>query len=137
MSQGSWYVVGSLLGLLVVALLWVAGKPLGALGGYIELEERLRGGAAGWRVFFLVGVILGGLAFSLAGGGSMAPPSRGPEAARRAITSSEASSLAWAGASPARAQALPRVRTRSVASSSADRMSHGGGRFSAFPCFTD
>ena len=69
MAQGSWYVVGPLLGLLVVALLWVAGKPLGALGGYIDLEERLHGGVAGWRVFFLVGILVGGVVFSRAGGG--------------------------------------------------------------------
>jgi len=66
-----WYVAGPLIGLLIVALMWITNKPLGALGGYIELEEwatRKRTGW-GWRTFFIVGVVVGGFASALAGGG--------------------------------------------------------------------
>ena len=63
MSTAPWYVVGPLLGLVIVAMLWVTNRPLGALGGYVDLEAWLRrpSSRAGWRMFFLGGVILGGL----------------------------------------------------------------------------
>jgi uncharacterized protein len=66
-----WYVAGPLIGLIVVGLLWAANKPFGALGGYIELHAWLRRPQAGpgWRVFFLLGTILGGLLSTLAGRG--------------------------------------------------------------------
>lgn len=65
------YIAGPVIGLLIVALLWVANRPFGALGGYIEFVEWLTGRAssASWRVFFIGGIILGGLLSALVGGG--------------------------------------------------------------------
>jgi uncharacterized membrane protein YedE/YeeE len=70
-ARGPWYVVGPLIGLTVVVMLWVTNRPLGALGGYIDLHDWIRrpSGKAGWRLFFLVGVIGGGLLQSLLSGG--------------------------------------------------------------------
>ena len=31
-----WYVAGSIIGLLIVRLLWAINRPLGALGGYVD-----------------------------------------------------------------------------------------------------
>ena len=39
-ARAPWYLAGPLTELLIVLLLWVSNKPLGALGGYIELHER-------------------------------------------------------------------------------------------------
>ena len=62
----SWYVAGPLLGLLMVALRAVLNKPLGALGGYIELSENLwRPSRWGFRAYLLLGVALGGALFGL------------------------------------------------------------------------
>ena len=70
-ARGSWYVIGPLLGLTVVAMLWVTNRPLGALGGYIDLHDWLRKptGKIGWRFFFLVGIVTGGLIHAFASGG--------------------------------------------------------------------
>jgi uncharacterized protein len=66
-----WYVAGPIIGLLIVGLLWVINRPLGALGGYIDTVSWVRQPAAGasWRVFFLIGIIAGGLLSALAAGG--------------------------------------------------------------------
>lgn len=42
MERGAWYLVGPLMGVVIVAMLWVANRPLGALGGYVDLEAWLR-----------------------------------------------------------------------------------------------
>jgi uncharacterized membrane protein YedE/YeeE len=62
-TRAPWYVAGPLLGLLVVVLLWVANRPLGATGGWIDLLAWLRKPSVGvrWTVFFLCGIVLGGL----------------------------------------------------------------------------
>jgi uncharacterized membrane protein YedE/YeeE len=66
-----WYVAGPIIGLLIVGLLWSINKPLGALGGYIDTVSWVRQPAAGagWRAFFLLGIIAGGLLSALASGG--------------------------------------------------------------------
>jgi uncharacterized membrane protein YedE/YeeE len=67
-----WYVAGPMLGLLVVGLLWTINKPLGALGGYIDTYNWIRkpGSNPSWRVFFFIGIVLGGvLSVVLAGHG--------------------------------------------------------------------
>ena len=66
-----WFVAGPSIGALIVLLLWLTNKPLGALGGYIELAEwvtRARP-ALGWRAFFIMGVTAGGMLSALAGPG--------------------------------------------------------------------
>ena len=78
-ERAPWFVAGPLIGLLVVLLLWVTNKPFGALGGYIELTEwagRRRAGP-GWRTFFTLGIVAGGLLSALAGPGVQATFSYG------------------------------------------------------------
>lgn len=71
MSQHApWWIAGPMLGLIVVGLLWVANKPLGALGGYVELSDQLKQRSPpGFRVWFLLGIVLGGFVFALVAGG--------------------------------------------------------------------
>jgi hypothetical protein len=70
-ARAPWSVAGPLIGLLIVGLLWVTNRPLGALGGYIELDEwamRQRSDVA-WRTVFVVGVIVGGFVSAIVGSG--------------------------------------------------------------------
>src|SRR5690349_8416388 len=61
-SRAAWYVAGPLIGLCIVLLLWIANQPLGALGGYIELEEWIarKRRSIGWRTWFIAGIVMGG-----------------------------------------------------------------------------
>jgi hypothetical protein len=62
-----WYVAGPLLGLVIIGLRATLNKPLGALGGYIDLAENAtRPLRLGFRAFVLLGFVLGGLGFALA-----------------------------------------------------------------------
>ncbi len=65
-----WYVAGPLIGTAVVGLLWTTNRPLGALGGWIDLLRLTRRPRVGTHVagFLLAGIVLGGLASSLAAG---------------------------------------------------------------------
>lgn len=66
-----WYVAGPLIGALIVVLLWAINRPLGALGGYVDTVQWAQepGAAPSWRVFLLLGIVLGGLLSALAAGG--------------------------------------------------------------------
>jgi hypothetical protein len=70
LDRPPWFVVGPLLGLIVVAVFATLNERLGVLGGYSELVERATGArrALGWKAWFVVGIVLGGLLFSLAAG---------------------------------------------------------------------
>jgi uncharacterized membrane protein YedE/YeeE len=61
-----WYVAGPLMGLVVTATYAVANRPLGALGSYAQVVDFVRQQPVKeiWRVWYLVGVILGGTAAS-------------------------------------------------------------------------
>jgi len=64
-----WYIAGPLLGLVIVGLRATLNKPLGALGGYIDLAENAsRPTRLGFRAFVLLGFVVGGLAYALAAG---------------------------------------------------------------------
>jgi uncharacterized membrane protein YedE/YeeE len=66
LARCPWYVAGPLLGLLLVAMRATLNKPLGALGGYIDVAESgLRPHRLGFRGFLLFGLVLGGALFSL------------------------------------------------------------------------
>ncbi len=71
-----WYVAGPLIGLCVVGLLWATNRPLGATGGFIDLVAWIRkpGQSPRWTVAFLLGIVLGGFASGLAGGGMALDP---------------------------------------------------------------
>jgi uncharacterized membrane protein YedE/YeeE len=66
-TRAPWYIAGPLIGALVVLLLWLANKPFGALGGYIEFEEWVARSRrdVGWRPLFIAGVVAGGLLSAL------------------------------------------------------------------------
>jgi uncharacterized protein len=74
LDQPPWFVVGPLLGLIVVAVLATLNERLGVVGGYSELVERAAGvrRALGWKAWFVVGIVLGGFLFNLAAGTSRA-----------------------------------------------------------------
>ena len=66
-----WFIVGPLLGLLVVGLYAVANKPLGASGAYVQTLTffRLRPTAEIWRVWYFGGIIAGAALAALLRGG--------------------------------------------------------------------
>ena len=57
-----WYVVGPGLGLLIIGLFVLANQPLGASGAYVQTSGlvRRRSDVAVWRVWYFVGMFLGG-----------------------------------------------------------------------------
>ena len=64
-----WYIAGPLLGLLIVGLRATLNRPLGALGGFIDLAEHATAPRHfGVRAFMLIGIVLGGLVFAAASG---------------------------------------------------------------------
>ena len=58
-----WYVVGPGLGLLIIGLFVLANQPLGASGAYVQTSGLLRrhDGVAVWRVWYFVGMFVGGV----------------------------------------------------------------------------
>ncbi len=68
-AAGPWYVAGPLLGLLIVALRAAVNRPLGALGGYVDLTEHIaRPRDFTFSSFLLLGIVCGGFLFALAAG---------------------------------------------------------------------
>jgi uncharacterized membrane protein YedE/YeeE len=66
-----WYIAGPLLGLLIVLLRAAVNRPLGSLGGYIEIVNRVSGTARlGFSAYLLTGAVLGGLAYAAVAGTS-------------------------------------------------------------------
>jgi uncharacterized protein len=65
-----WWIAGSLLGLVITSLLALANKRFGIVGGVTDLVQgspegkRLRS----WRALLLVGIVLGGLVYTLLAG---------------------------------------------------------------------
>ena len=57
-----WFIAGPLLGLLVVGFFLFTNQPLGATGAYVETSKTVRRvpGAVAWRVWYFVGIALGG-----------------------------------------------------------------------------
>ena len=69
MERCPWYIAGPLMGLLILGLRAALNKPLGALGGYIDIAENAaRPGRLGFRAFLLLGIVLGGLVFAIVSG---------------------------------------------------------------------
>ena len=68
-----WYIAGPILGILIIGLRATVNKPLGALGGYIDVVEHA---ARPWRLGFsacvLAGIVLGGAVFTFSTG-SLSP----------------------------------------------------------------
>jgi uncharacterized membrane protein YedE/YeeE len=68
----AWYVLGPLIGLVVIGLVATINQRIGVLGGYSNLIERATGRTSGlsWKAWFLFGVLGGGLAFRVLAGTS-------------------------------------------------------------------
>jgi uncharacterized membrane protein YedE/YeeE len=66
LQRPEWYVAGPLIGLVVVGLLAALSERLGVLGGYSDIVDHVgrRSIAFGWRAFFVLGIVVGGLVFS-------------------------------------------------------------------------
>lgn len=58
-----WYIGGPILGVLIISMFALANQPLGASGAYVQTTNLFRGreGVAVWRVWYFVGIFLGGL----------------------------------------------------------------------------
>lgn len=63
-----WYVAGPMIGLLIVGLRATVNKPLGALGGYIDLGLMPHARELSFSACLLVGTVAGGALFGLASG---------------------------------------------------------------------
>jgi len=74
-QRPGWYVIGPVIGLVVVGLLATINERIGVLGGYSSLLERASGRSErlGWKAWFLFGVVGGSLVFRLLAGGSITP----------------------------------------------------------------
>ncbi len=69
LARCPWYLAGPLLGVLIVGLRAAVNKPLGALGGYIDVADHAterRG--LGFSAALLAGTVLGGLIYSALSG---------------------------------------------------------------------
>ena len=71
-DQLAWYIAGPALGLCVVACRLLFNARLGITGGFAALlgAASRRSLAFGWRGWFAIGVLAGGTAFALVGGGA-------------------------------------------------------------------
>jgi uncharacterized protein len=67
----AWWLAGLVFGGVVVALRLALNERIGVLGGYSELVEwaARRGTRPGWKAFFLLGVVFGGLLYAVIAGG--------------------------------------------------------------------
>jgi uncharacterized membrane protein YedE/YeeE len=65
-----WWAAGPVLGLLIVSLLGLANKRFGVLGGVTDLVQGSSEGRGlrSWRALLVVGIVLGGLAYTLLAG---------------------------------------------------------------------
>jgi uncharacterized membrane protein YedE/YeeE len=70
LDRPPWFLIGPLLGLIVVAVFATLNEQLGVLGGYSDFIDRATGArrALGWKAWFPVGIVLGGLLFGLSAG---------------------------------------------------------------------
>ena len=66
-----WYIAGPVLGFLIIGLRATVNRPLGALGGFIDVSEHvMRPSRLGFSAFLLAGIVIGGALFALTTGSS-------------------------------------------------------------------
>jgi uncharacterized membrane protein YedE/YeeE len=71
-----WYIAGPILGAVIIGLRVTINKPLGALGGYIDVAAYVRRPSRlGFSAFLLAGIVIGGALFTLTTGSSSPSPS--------------------------------------------------------------
>jgi uncharacterized protein len=70
LDRPPWLVQGALLGLIVVACFALINARLGVIGGFSDVVERVSGrrAALGWKAWFAIGIMGGGLVFRLLAG---------------------------------------------------------------------
>jgi uncharacterized protein len=70
LDRPPWFVLGPLLGLVVVAAFALLNERVGVVGGFSDIVERVTGRRArlGWKAWFAFGIVVGGLAFRLIAG---------------------------------------------------------------------
>jgi uncharacterized membrane protein YedE/YeeE len=67
-----WYIAGPILGLLIIGVRATVNKPLGALGGYIDVvENATRPSHLGFSARVLAGIVIGAMLFTLSTGSSL------------------------------------------------------------------
>jgi uncharacterized membrane protein YedE/YeeE len=78
-DRPAWYILGPLIGLVVLGLLVAINERFGVLGGYSNVVERVtrRSPMFGWKGWLLVGVLGGSLLFRLIAGGGAIPDGYG------------------------------------------------------------
>jgi uncharacterized membrane protein YedE/YeeE len=65
MARCPWYIAGPLVGMVIVGLRAAVNKPLGALGGYIDVVDHgTRPSQLGFSAFLLLGIVIGGAFFA-------------------------------------------------------------------------
>jgi uncharacterized protein len=72
-DQPPWYVVGPLIGLVLVGLLATLNVRMGVVGGWSDLVTR----RLGWKAYFVVGIVGGGLLFRLLAGSGTTSDGKG------------------------------------------------------------
>jgi uncharacterized membrane protein YedE/YeeE len=74
-SRPAWYVIGPLIGLVVIGLMATINQRIGVMGGYSNVLERFTGRAPelNWKWWFLAGVFGGSLIWRLLAGESTVP----------------------------------------------------------------
>jgi uncharacterized membrane protein YedE/YeeE len=79
LNRPAWYVLGPLIGLVVLGLLVAINERFGVLGGYSNVVERMTGRSPtiGWKGWLLVGVLGGSLLFRLLAGSGAVPDGYG------------------------------------------------------------
>ena len=72
LDRPAWYVLGPLIGLVVLGLYATINERFGVLGGYSAVIERATGRIPdiGWKGWLLIGVLTGSLVYRLAAGES-------------------------------------------------------------------
>jgi uncharacterized protein len=65
-----WWAAGPMLGLVIITLLGLANKRFGVLGGVTDIVSGSSEGRGlqSWRVMLVLGIVFGGLAYTLAAG---------------------------------------------------------------------
>jgi hypothetical protein len=69
-QRPAWYVLGPLMGLVVVAAFALLNERMGVLGGFSDMVERVTGRrpTLGWKAWFAFGIVGGGALFLLLAG---------------------------------------------------------------------
>jgi uncharacterized membrane protein YedE/YeeE len=72
LHRPAWYVIGPLIGLVVIAAFALLNERVGVVGGFSQVVERFTGRRSrlGWKGWFAFGIVGGGLVFSLLAGGT-------------------------------------------------------------------